>query len=52
MLEYAQANEVILDPREEIEWKGVTKRFSITNNSPDTIDLGTIRVEALPKRSR
>jgi len=52
ILESAQPNEVILKPREEMEWKNVAKKFKITDDSPETIDLGTIRVEALPKRSR
>lgn len=47
-----ESKEILLKPREVTEWKSVTKRFEITESSPDTVDLGTIRVEALPSPTR
>jgi len=52
MLGTTASNEILLKPRNDPEWKGVTRKFQVTEKSPDTIDLGTIRVEALPKQSR
>lgn len=47
-MEQGQSNEIVLKPREEAEWKGATKPFIIKDNSPNMVDLGTVRVEALP----
>lgn len=46
------SNQIFLKPREVAEWKGVTRRFEITENSPEIVDLGTIHVEALPSATR